>query len=156
MKRFSRIVVLAFLMTGLLMPMRSAFADSPNILGEHTLLFGETLYCIGRAYGVDPWAIATHNGIAVADANMVKSGVKLQIPDVPATIPAGPTCARQFSDASPPQDTDCTCQTTHMIVTGDTLTKISAQYSANMWEIARCNNILNMNYIRIADVLCIP
>ena len=34
-----------------------------EILGNHIVKAGETLYCIGRAYGVDPYAIATQNNI---------------------------------------------------------------------------------------------
>lgn len=127
-----------------------------NVLGKHTVLPGETLYCIGRAYRVDPWAIATQNRIV--NINLIYPGAILEIPNAPAALPAGPTCARQFASGGSPTPTcgACTCQQEHIIATGDTLTQIGARYGVDVSAVVQCNCLADPNYIRIGDSLCIP
>jgi hypothetical protein len=61
---------------------------------------GETLFCIGRGYGVLPSAIAAANGFAPATA--LRAGQVLNIPAVQWTnISAGPSCATQFQSPYP-------------------------------------------------------
>jgi hypothetical protein len=43
-----------------------------------SVYFGDTLFSIGRAYGVSPWAIASANGIT--NMNLVYAGSSLWIP----------------------------------------------------------------------------
>ncbi len=63
------------------------------ILGQHTVRPLETLFCIGRAYGVDPFAIAQANG----NPNVVP-GLVLKIPAVRWNpIPPGLVCPAQFN-----------------------------------------------------------
>jgi len=72
----------------------------PGTLGTHVVRWGEWLYCIGRAYGVSPWAIAKTNGIWWP--NIIFPYQKLKIPNVPWTnIPAGPVCKAQFTVPAP-------------------------------------------------------
>ena len=79
-------------------------ASSPTMagggLGQHTVQPGETLFCIGRAYGVHPAAIAEANKI---DLNLpLIPGQALQIPSVQWTeIAPGPVCAAQFQSPFP-------------------------------------------------------
>lgn len=122
-----------------------------SILGYHTVLPGETLYCIARAYGVDPYAIATQNGIL--NPNVIHAGQVLAIPNVPRVLPPGPVCPRQFNGGTP---TPPGCRWYHTIVWGENLYRISLRYGVSMWAIAEVNHILNLNYIRAGDVLCIP
>lgn len=62
--------------------------------GTHVVRAGETLYCLGRAYGVEPKIIAEVNGLP-ADARL-STGQALSIPDARwADIPAGKWCAAQ-------------------------------------------------------------
>ena len=69
---------------------------SGSIAGEHLVVSGETLSCIGRAYGVVPNAIADANGIQLTSILVV--GQRLKIPVVQWTnIPPGPVCSPQFS-----------------------------------------------------------
>lgn len=56
----------------------------------------------------------------------------------------------------PPACGGCVCRYHHLITTGDTLTRISVRYGVDMWSIAACNCIYNLNYIRIGYWLCIP
>lgn len=120
-----------------------------NILGYHTVQPGETLYCIGRAYGVDPYAIASQNNIL--NPSLIHAGNVLAIPNAPRALPAGRVCPAQFDGGTP-----VTCRWYHTVVSGENLYRISLHYGVSMWTIAEANNILNLNYIRAGQVLCIP
>jgi LysM repeat protein len=121
-----------------------------QILGYHTVRPGETLYCIGRAYGVDPYAIATQNGIL--NPNVIHVGHSLAIPNVPRTLAPGRVCPRQFGGTVVPP----TCRWNHTVVPGENLYRISLHYEVSMYAIAEANNILNLNLIFAGQVLCIP
>jgi LysM repeat protein len=70
------------------------------ILGRHTLRPGETLFCIGRAYGVLPNAIAQANGIGAGGS--LRAGQTITIPAVQwRNIPPGPVCPPQFRSPFP-------------------------------------------------------
>lgn len=128
-----------------------------EIIVKHVVKAGETIYCIARAYKVSPAAIIKTN--MVPAPNWIYPGQVLAIPNVPALLPAGPTCVPQTSPPPTPTPTPtpaCTCAKYHTIVTGDNLYRISFKYNISMWRIAECNKIHNLNYIRIGDVLCIP
>jgi LysM repeat protein len=122
-----------------------------GILGYHTVRPGETLYCIARAYGVDPYAIARQNNIL--NPSLIYAGTVLAIPNVPYTLPAGRVCPRQFNGGTP---TPPTCRWYHTVVWGENLYRISLRYGVSMWTIAEANHITNLNYIRAGQVLCIP
>jgi len=122
-----------------------------GILGYHTVQPGETLYCIGRAYGVDPYAIATQNGIL--NPNVIHAGLVLAIPNAPRVLPPGQVCPRQFDGGTP---TPPGCRWYHTVVWGENLYRISLRYGVSMWAIAEVNHILNLNYIRAGQVFCIP
>lgn len=124
---------------------------SGNILGYHVVQSGENLYCIGRAYGVDPYAIASQNGIL--NPNLVVAGQSLAIPNVPKALPAGRTCPRQFGDGG---GTTTGCRYNYTVVAGDTLHRISLQYGVSVYAIAQASGISNVNLIYPGQVLCIP
>jgi LysM repeat protein len=121
-----------------------------GILGYHTVQPTETLFCIGRAYGVDPYAIATQNNIL--NPSLIQPGQVLAIPNVPRSLPAGRVCPRQFDGDTPPPD----CRLYHTVALGENLYRISLRYGVSMWAIAEVNHITNLNYIRAGQVLCIP
>jgi LysM repeat protein len=143
--------ILVVVLTLLLFAAPAQAKPSEATICNHVVQSGETIYCIGRAYGVDPWAIASYNGLV--NPNMIYPGQVLAIPDAYAWIPAGPTCVAQCGGPPPPS---CTCASYHTIVSGENLYRISLFYGVSMWRIAECNGILNLNYIRAGDVLCIP
>jgi LysM repeat protein len=101
---------------------------------------------------VSPSAIAVHNGIA--NPSLIYPGQVLAIPNAYASVPAGPTCAAQ--DGAPSVPTGCGCVAYHTVYAGENLYRISLHHGVNMWHIARCNEIFNLHYIRVGDVLCIP
>jgi len=70
------------------------------VLGKHVVKFGESLFCIGRAYGVLPGAIAQANGL---DLNgRINPNQELIIPAVRwLNIPGGPVCTQQFNSPFP-------------------------------------------------------
>jgi putative chitinase len=123
----------------------------PGVLGYHTVRAGENLYCIGRAYGVDPFAIASHNGIL--NPNLISVGMVLAIPNAPKTLPPGRVCARQFN-GTPPSPGGC--RWNHTVVYGENLYRISLHYGVSMYAIAQANGISNLNLIYAGQTLCIP
>jgi murein DD-endopeptidase MepM/ murein hydrolase activator NlpD len=145
------LIILAVLLTLLPVTASVAYAKPSewNVICNHVVKSGETVYCIARAYGVDPSAIAAQNGLV--NPNLIYPGQTLAIPDAYASIPAGPTCAAQC-----PAAPSCTCASYHLIITGENLYRISLKYGVSMWRIAECNGIYNLNYIRAGDTLCIP
>jgi len=69
-------------------------------IGTHRVLPGETLYCIGRGYGVLPSVIASANRITVAES--LRAGTVLSIPAARwISIQPGPVCATQFTSPYP-------------------------------------------------------
>ena len=149
-----RVFPVLLLVLGLLLVSIVPAYAQPNaydIIVNHVVKSGETIYCIARAYKVSPAAIITVN--MIPNPNWISPGQVLAIPDAPAFLPPGPTCARQDSPTTPPA---CTCAQYYTVVKGDNLYRISLKYKVNMWRIAECNKIHNLNYIRVGDVLCIP
>jgi len=127
----------------------TATPPSGTIMGYHTVQPTETLYCIGRAYGVDPYAIAAQNGIL--NPNIIRAGQVLAIPYAPRLLPAGRVCPRQFDGTPAP-----TCRWYHTVAWGENLYRISLRYGVSMWAIAEANHILNLNFVFAGQVLCIP
>ncbi len=135
-------------------------APSGGILGYHTVRARETLFCIGRAYSVLPWSIASQNGLSYP--YYLRVGQVLAIPNVPWSSPvSNPVCQRQFGDSNPspsPQPTvppSSGCRATYVVQRGDTLFSIARRYSTTAWAIAVANNIANPNVIFPGQVLCI-
>lgn len=73
------------------------------ILGKHVVRAGESLFCIGRAYGVLPGAIAEANGLDLS--SRINPNQELVIPAVRwLNIPGGPVCTQQFNSPFPAGD----------------------------------------------------
>jgi LysM repeat protein len=109
-----------------------------TILGQHTVKAGETLDCIGRAYKVDPNAIAQVNGTASPVTDQ-----KLNIPAVAwYNIPAGTTCTAQFAVPAgwpPPPPTTIFGQ--HTVKQGEWIYCIARAYKVNPMAIAQASGI---------------
>lgn len=124
------------------------------ILGYHTVRYGESLFCIGRAYVVSPWAIATQNRIGYP--YWLRIGQRLAIPNAPwRYMSAGPVCARQFGGPTPPPPPPG-CRVTYIVRPGDTLYAIAGRYQSTVWAIVTANHLYNPNLIFPGQVLCIP
>ena len=139
------------------------------ILGNHIVKPTESLYCIGRAYSVSPWAIASTNGVRWPYT--IHPSQTLKIPDVRwYNIPTGPTCVKQF-DVAPPQPTPQptvaptpgplptpvpgTCAQSYVIQPGDTLFGISLRFGVDVNTLATRNHIANINLIYAWTTICI-
>ena len=146
-----------------------------GVLGTHTVRWGETLYCLGRAYGVWPWSIAETNRIWWP--YFIFPGQVLTIPNSAwEKIPAGPVCQRQFTATvvvtpvvtvtpSPTSSTPTAtpslvpppaCRAYHVVRSGETLYSIGIAYGVPYMEIARVNQLANPRLIYAGQRLCIP
>ncbi|CAG0949268.1 putative cell wall hydrolase LytN [Anaerolineae bacterium] len=136
-----------------------ACSVAQEILGYHFVRYSETLFCIGRAYSVSPWAIATQNGIYYP--YWIIPGQKLAIPNVSWQNPPGPVCQRQFNNGTPtPPITSPPppprCRATYLVRYGDTLYSIAWRFRTTVSAIATANNLPNPNWIWAGQWLCIP
>lgn len=160
---YTTISILAALMI-LILPSSHVSAEAG--LGQHVVREGETLYCLGRAYGVLPSAIAEANGLH----SMAKLSVEqvLIIPTVQwAHIPVGPICVAQFtspySGQAPATNTQSptgtpspgTTTANYVVRRGDTLWRIARAFGITVNAIKTANH-LNNNLIYIGQVLVIP
>jgi LysM repeat protein len=57
--------------------------------------------------------------------------------------------------AKPPSSGAPMCSAWHIVVRGDTLSKIAARYGSSVAAIAKANNIANPNVIYVGQKLCI-
>ncbi len=101
----------------------------------HAVRFGETLFSIGRLYGVDPWSISAANRLS--DPNKIYAGQYLYIPAGSSYPTPG-------------------CGTSYVVRAGDTLASIGRAYGVSPWGIAAANGIYNLNTIYIGQRLFIP
>lgn len=77
------------------------FLPPTLIIGYHQVVRGETLYCIGRAYGVVPAAISKANSLS---SSRIFPGDLLRIPAAGwYPVPSGQTCCPQFTSPFPSQ-----------------------------------------------------
>ncbi|CAG0934869.1 Autolysin [Thermoflexales bacterium] len=108
----------------------------------HTVKSGETLFSIGRQYGVNPYSIAAANNIPYP--YLIYPGQQLTVPT--GTTP-GPT------PAPPPTGQ---CRSRHTVRPGENLYRLSLAYGVPMATIAAANGIANYNLIYAGQTLCIP
>ena len=175
MKIVPRIVVLVIVLALSVMVVVpvSASPTAQTPLGTHTVKQGEWIYCIARAYQVSPWSIASVN--AIPWPYWVYPGQVLTIPADPwYNIPAGQTCAQQFTPPAgwPPTPTPTPvpptagpyptpvpgyCRYYHYVLWGQTLSGIAWYYGTTIQAIMSANpSITNPNLIYAGSTLCIP
>ena len=109
----------------------------------HTVKPGETLFSIGRLYGVNPYSIAAANNIPYP--YVIYPGQQLIVPT--GSMPPGPTPV-------PPKPGQCRAY--HTVRPGENLYRISLAYGVPMSAIAAANGIVNYNLIYAGQTLCIP
>jgi len=146
MRKIVLVLGLVLLLQLALVPASSA-APPPSSGFWHTVRHGETLFSIGRMYGVNAYTICHANGLK--NCNHIWSGQKLWIPSYhqpppPHLRPPHP---------SPPYPG---CTANHTVSYGETLYGIGRHYGVNPWAIAHANGIYNMNKIYAGQKLCIP
>jgi LysM repeat protein len=128
------LVVLALL---LFIPAKEASACSgcscPSYYRVHR---GDTLYSIGRRYGVSVWQLTSWNNIR--NANCIYAG---QVLVIYSGCNAGGHPAGHG---------------VYVVRCGDTLSRIAWTYGTSVWAIASANGIRNINYIYAGQRLVIP
>lgn len=97
---------------------------------------GDRLFSIGRLFNVNPYAIAQANSLAAP--YIIYPGQKLVIPGSSGTTP-------------PPAGGN-----TYTVRPGDNLFRIALKFGRSMQAIAAANNIANINFIYVGQVLTIP
>ena len=112
----------------------TAASAATGLPAWHTVARGETLFSIGRLYGVSPWAIATANQLV--NPNRIYAGQVLYIP----------------TESSYPG----ACGSYYTVQWGDTLYRIGIAYKVSPWSIAAANHIYNMNHILAGQKLIVP
>jgi LysM repeat protein len=140
-KHFKKSLLIVLLVAALLIlavPVASASGGN-----YHRVSYGETLFSIGRMYGVNPYYIADVNNIA--NPNCIYAGQVLYIPTDYYNDGGCKDCYNPCGDGQ-----------RHVVVYGETLTNIAYRYGVSAWAIANTNHIYNMNCIYAGQVLIIP
>jgi len=133
-KKSVLIAILVVLLQALTVSVASASGGT-----YHTVRYGETLYGIGRYYGVSAHTIARANHLY--NPNYIYAG---QVLYIPPGYPGG-----QYPGHYP-------CRNHHVVRYGETLSSIAYRYGVSPWALARANHIYNMNLIYAGQVLYIP
>jgi nucleoid-associated protein YgaU len=105
---------------------------------------GDTLYSIGRRYGVSVWQLTSWNHIP--NANCIYAG---QVLVVYGGCSGGPP-------GGPPPGGHPGGHGVYVVHCGDTLSRIAYRYGTSVWAIANANGIRNINYIYVGQRLFIP
>ena len=110
---------------------------------SYRVKFGDTLSRIAAQFGVSVQSIVSANNINNPD--LIYADQILEIPDGSTA----PTPAPQ----PPPQSTPPPTSGTYTVQTGDTLSSIARRFGTTVAAIAQANNIVNVNYIYVGQVL---
>jgi LysM repeat protein len=149
-------LTLAFLVAGALFAAMPARPASANYGTVHCVRYGETLYSIGRWYGVSPWAIANHNGLH--NPNYIRAGSCLSIPGS-GYYHGGYQYkgGYHYKGGHGYYHGGYGHQAGwHVVKHGETLYSIGRWYGVSPWAIAKANGLYNVNYIRAGQSLYIP
>jgi murein DD-endopeptidase MepM/ murein hydrolase activator NlpD len=121
---------------------------------EVTVAHGDTIEAIARRHNVPASAILQANGLT--HASTLHPGQRLMIPrhsvaarsPAPA-VPNPPAPARTMA-------TPVAANGTHIVASGDTLSKIARKYGKSVPELARANNLEPTAPLKLGDRLIIP
>jgi LysM repeat protein len=161
MKRHHLILLLIALLAGLAIALltHSAAAGAPARLTAtlqptpviYVVQRGDTLFAIGRRFGVNPYDIARANNII--NPNLIYPGQSLIIPTggvVWPPTPPPPTTAT--ATPTPPSGGVIT----YVVQRGDTLYRIALRFGTTIAALRAANNLHNTNLIYVGQVLIIP
>jgi LysM repeat protein len=140
MKRSARVRALFIGLAVLLLLFVSIAAVRADV--SHTVRQGETLFSIGRLYGVNTYTISAANGMA--NPNYIRVGQVLTIPSAGGVAASGAS----YRTAGGVRY--------HTAGSGETLFSISRLYGVSPHSIAAANGLTNPNYVRRGQVLTIP
>jgi len=115
-----------------------------------TVAPGETIDKIALRHGVPASVILQANGLTSASA--VRPGQRLVIPRYNATASASASAPRPAT----PMPRATAASSVHIVVPGETLSKISRRYGRSIPDIARANNIEPHATLKIGERIVIP
>ena len=139
-------------------PASETFGDYVNSAGLHTVEAGDTLFGIGRQYGVSIEAIAIANNLS---NDVVWIGQTLVIPTTEGYVPTAPT---QEGYGYPPPNYDAPSTFNqpmqgdgyHMVMQGETLYSVARQYGTTVEMLISTNGIAQPYLIYVGQQLIIP
>ena len=123
-------------MPGTSSPIPTPTPSIPGTGTTYTVRAGDTLSALASRYKTTVTAIAQANSIV--NINLIRVGQVLRIPSTSTTTPP-PTSVRSYT-----------------VRRGDTLYAIALRYNTTVARLAQTNNIVNVNLIRVGQVLRIP
>ena len=129
------LLCVAAIVLGFVLPVSAAPADLAAP-AWHWVQPGETLFSIGRMFGVSPWNIASANRLA--NPNWIYVGQRLYVPN-------------NYGGGWTPG-----CGSTYVVRSGDTLYSISRTFGVSPWSIATASGIYDLNRIYAGQLLSIP
>ena len=112
----------------------------------HVIEKGDTLYSLGRKYGVSVEEICAYNGIT--DSSKIKLGQKIKIPSIK-------TETTQVQDAKT-AETAAVSYTEYPVKPGDTLFSIARKYDTSVDEIRKANGMSASSTLKSGKILKIP
>jgi murein DD-endopeptidase MepM/ murein hydrolase activator NlpD len=136
-------------------PAAAAGTATPQQQGSFvTVVSGDTLYSMSRAYGVSVAAIAAANGLT--QSSMLSVGQRLFIPAVGSqaalaapSAPLGVLPANGAAAAAPASGI-------HLVQMGETVYSISRLYGVTPTQLAAANNMNSIELIQVGQQLVIP
>jgi len=133
------LLVVALVLVLQLVWVPASSAAAPGGRGDggfwHVVHYGESVFSLGRAFGVNPYAICTVNRLA--NCNLIYPGQALWIP-------------RGYGGGQ------SMCAAYHSVRYGETLYGIARWYGVSVWQLARANGISNLSLLYAGQRLCIP
>ena len=142
------IIITAAVIMLLVLIAPAAFASGGNY---HKVRYGETLYSIGRQYGVRANTLAKVNNLY--NPNYIYAG---QVLYVPTHNNNGYGYGHNNGYNNHNRYNNHYGSNSHRVVRGETLSSIAYRYGTSVWAIAKHNNIYNTNHIYAGQVLYIP
>lgn len=146
----------------------------------HVVQQGENLFRISLKYDVDMDSIMEANGLTdptriLAGQKLIIPGYSPESPTLEATGLPSPTPTASPSPESTPTPTPepiptltpepvepqsagaaQTASVSHLVLRGETLTRIAAQYNVTVWSVAQANQLASINTISAGQLLTIP
>jgi LysM repeat protein len=146
------IVVTTLVVVLLMLTISVAAAAGGNY---HTVRRGETLYSIGRYYGVSAQQIAQANNLY--NQNFIYVGQTLYIPSYYGGGQYDKGGYNNGNNWGGYKDDGYGYNSQyHVVRRGETLSYIAYCYGVNMWSLAQANNIHNVNHVHSGQRLYIP
>ena len=141
------VVILVILLLGLTVSVASASGSN-----YYTVRYGDTLFSIGRQFGINPYRLAEVNHLP--NPNCIYAGQVLYVPAYDGYYDGGGCysgCSQPVYDGNYNYHSKY-----HVVARGETLTSIAYYYGVSPWAIANANHLYDPNHIYTGQVLQIP